>query len=235
MACHGTGQVEPVRVCPACGNWLDGCTCPRSKIIKLWKVDDMNGVNWVQGQQRWRVEFSRGGTHYYMGQFEDKALAIRCRMESENTPTENLPALRQKYAELKKAGVKVVEPEPAETHGVGLTRDEFAATIEQLDQDAPVEIDEDQIDTGLMSIYSWVVTEERDTSNMNKLLTAAYTAEQVYKEALTALEQAKAQACDAEQKAIDAWNNYAQALLALGHTEAFVKSIFGKMVESGRE
>jgi hypothetical protein len=186
----------------------------------------MNGVNWVQGQQRWKVQFSRGGTYYYLGQFEDKALAIRCRMEAENTPTEQLPALRQKYAELKKTGAKVVEPEPAETHGVGLTREEFAATIEQLDREAPADIDEDQIDTGLMSIDSWTVTEERP-DKLTALITAACAAEQLYKEALTALGQAEARACDAEQVAIEAWNNLAKAMAELGQTAAFDKSILG--------
>lgn len=229
-ACRGTGQVDPVRVCTACGQWIDVCTCPKSKIIKLWKVDEMNGVNWVQGQQRWRVEFSRGGTHYYMGQFEDKALAVRCRMEADNTPTEQLPALRQKYAELKKAGVKVVEPEPAETHGVGLTREEYAETIEQLDQDAPAEIDEDQIDTGLMSIYSWTVTEERP-DKLTALITAVYAAEQLFKEALAARDQADARACDAERVATEAWNNLAKALAELGQTTALDRSYLGFLRE----
>lgn len=237
VACHGTGQVEPVRVCPSCGNWLDSCTCPRSKIIKLWKVDDMNGVNWVEGQQRWRVEFSRGGKTYYMGQYPDKAMAIRCRMEADNTPTEQLPALRQKYAELKKAGVKVVEPEPeaypdhydpaAIIRAIDTIRDDVAddpesarqlegmrllAMLDMPTSDAPV--DDAVIEAEVPS----------ETDVLHQKLVAARKADERF-------QAIREQYCAAERDAIDAWNEYARELASYGQTDTFYQSYLGFLHE----
>lgn len=231
VSCRGTGQVDPLRVCAACGNWVNVCKCAKSKIVKQWKVDEMNGVNWIEKDECWRVEFRRDGTTYYMGQYPDKTMAITCRMEAENTPTEQLPALRQKYANLKKARAKVVEPEPAETHDLGLTRDEFATTIAQLDQEAPADIDEDQIDTGLMAIHSWIITEERDPDMLYKMLTAARVAEKCYQDALAAEQRASQAAHDAKLEAIAAWNEVAKLLVESGMTVAFDESALGFLRE----
>jgi hypothetical protein len=216
LACRGSGQVDPLRVCQTCGQWADQCTCPKSKIIKLWKVNEMNGVNWNEKDQRYRVEFSRNGTHYYLGQYADKALAVHCRMEADHTPDDQLPALRKKYAALKQNGNGHVAPEPAETQAFGLSPDEFAVTIAALDQAAPAPAD--------TSTPVW-----DSVDDLNEKLAAARTAERRYQDALVVLEQAQAQSCEAEQRAIEAWNDLAKALLALGQTEAFDKSMFGRI------
>ncbi len=203
LACRGTGLVDPIRVCPACGQWVDLCTCPKSKIIKLWKADDMNGVNWVEKDQRWRVEFSRNGEHYYLGQFADKALATRCRMEADNTPDDQLPALRQKYAALKKNGNGHVAPErePAETHGIGLSYEAFAATIAQLDQQVPAPSDD-----------------------LSEKLADALAKDQRFREI-------RERYCAAERDAVEAWNEYARELAASGQSDAFAKSYLGFLRE----
>jgi len=221
VSCRGTGQVDPVRVCSACGQWVDMCKCAKSKLVRQWKVNSMNGVVWIEKDERWRVEFRRGNQHYYMGQFPDKAMAIRLRMEAENTPTEQLPALRKKYADLKKAARAAAsepEPEPAETHSLGLTCEEFATTIAQLDQEAPASSD-DEIDTG---------TPLWDTADdLNEKLIAARTAERRYQDCLVVFNEAQEQVCAAEARAVEAWNDLAKALAGLSQTPAFDKSWLG--------
>lgn len=208
LACRGSGQVDPMRVCPACGQWTDQCTCPKSKIIKLWKVDEMNGVVWVEKDQRWRVEFSKDGDHYYLGQFADKAMAAACRMEADHTPVEDYPALRKKYAALKKAAAQPVapEPKPAATHAIGLSREEYAATVAELEKADPM------------------MTSASRAADLNAKLTAALAADRRFRDI-------REQYCAAERDAVEAWNEYARELALSGQSDAFAKSYLGFLRE----
>jgi hypothetical protein len=202
LACRGSGQVDPLRVCQTCGQWADQCTCPKSKIIKLWKVDEMNGVIWIEKARRYRVEFSRNGTHYYLGQYADKALAVRCRMEADHTPDDQLPALRQKYAALKKNGNGHAAPEPAETQAIGLSHEAFAATIAPLDQPVPAP----------------------SADELSAKLADALAKDQRFREI-------RERYCAAERDAVEAWNEYARELATSGQSDAFARSYLGFLRE----
>ncbi len=147
---------------------------------------------------------TKDGELFYLGEFVDKALAMRIRMEAEQLPPSEYPALKAKYKALKQNGAGHVapSPEPAETQAIGLSRSELAETIAQIE-----------------------LVESSDV--LSAKLAAARTAERDYQVALADLEKVQAAACDAEQRAIAAWNDVAEALAELGMTSAFDKSALG--------
>ena len=118
LACRGTGYVEPGRVCPACGNWNDVCTCPKSKIIKLEaRMEGTRGIYWNKKNHTYQVEIRRDGKQHSLGSFDDKALAFAIRQEAEQLPTSEFPALKAKYQALRKAnknGNTYTAPAPSE-------------------------------------------------------------------------------------------------------------------------
>lgn len=97
LACRGSGQVDPMRVCPACRQWADQCTCPKSKIIKL-EAGDMGKYKGIEfTENRWEVTIFRDHKAHYLGRYTDEAVAIKVRQEAEQLPVAEFPALKARY------------------------------------------------------------------------------------------------------------------------------------------
>lgn len=106
LACRGAGQVDSLRVCPACGNWIDGCTCAKSKIIKLEAGDmsEATGVRWNNRDKRWQATIYKDGKTHYLGQYKDQAAAISIRLKAEQLPSSAYEALKAEYQQYRGNG-----------------------------------------------------------------------------------------------------------------------------------
>lgn len=97
LACRGSGQVDPMRVCQTCGQWSDQCTCPKSKIIRL-EAEDMRAHPGVEfTENRWEVTIFKDRKAHYLGRYTDEAVAIKVRQEAERLPVSEFPALKERY------------------------------------------------------------------------------------------------------------------------------------------
>jgi len=116
LACRGSGQVDPVRVCQTCGQWADQCTCMKSKIIKL-EAENMGvqtlGVRWEPRHKRWQATIMKDGKQHYLGEYKDQAMAISIRLKAEELPVSEYPALKEQYRQIRD-GNDQAAPEPDE-------------------------------------------------------------------------------------------------------------------------
>lgn len=113
LACRGSGQVDPMRVCQTCGQWADLCTCPKSKIIKL-EARDMRehpGVEFTEN--RWEVTIFKNRKAHYLGRYTDEAVAIKVRQEAEQIPVSEFPALKERCKQYRRPSGHS-RPQPSE-------------------------------------------------------------------------------------------------------------------------
>lgn len=222
LACHETGFVEAARVCPRCHHFVAMCICPRSRIVEVSavpaptqqedKLSGTRGVTWNEAHQRWKAEIRRDGKMQYLGEYTEKRLAIAIRIEAENAPTSEFPALKAKYARLRRGDEVSESPadDPAESLSPALAPPQIAPAYEP-DDVLPAAPDPDLAE--LMQLVDLALQADRCAAEL------AGRADQAHTEADRAIAAAAA-----------AWDRVGGALTRLAATSpSFDQSIFGNL------
>lgn len=243
FACGAQGRVEASRVCPICGDWAashshdgrEAAIIARVVADERAKKNDESepdmtskkskprGMNFDITHRTWKVSFRRDNETCYLGTFRENEaeLAEALALEAGNAPTEQFPALREKYRALQQER----RGKPATTVHVQADRNLQPETAQALN--ALINLAVEAVETGDLLPEDEAGDED---ARILALVRRARAAERCVEQLREASRRAEADAERAYQDAVSIWREVREALAEIGG-DAFADGMLSGRVE----